>query len=202
MAYFLSFFCIAGILNNEHAREWLRNRNELPAPTLISGSVNMNMNTCLDWLWKVCGHQHQPVAQERDEWQMESQLAVGRTRTTATGDFWLCVMDRCLFYVCIHVHMTVYIYIYIHIYMYTLLPGKLHDTRLWCIDWKLGLQVAFWRLRRKGVWINSRFLIKIPHELALRVIVTSSFRLFQLLFTLLSPLFEPRISLPPAKRGG
>ena len=96
----------------------------------------------------------------------------------------------------------VYIYIYIHIYMYTLLPGKLHDTRLWCIDWKLGLQVAFWRLRRKGVWINSRFLIKIPHELALRVIVTSSFRLFQLLFTLLSPLFEPRISLPPAKRGG
>lgn len=122
------------------------------------------------------GIQFLPVAFERSEMPEGVEMIaieitmVGRTRTTATGDFWLRRMDPCL--------LT-----YIHVC--TLLPGKLHDMRLWCIDWKLGLQVAFWRLRHEGIWISSRFLIKIPHELA-GVIITRSLSLY------LSPL----LSLP------
>lgn len=59
----------------------------------------------------------------------------------------------------------VYAFVY---YTYTLLytwkAARYASVMYWLGSW--GLQVAFWRLRHHGMWISSRFLIKIPHELA------------------------------------
>lgn len=103
---------------------------------------------------------------------MRESLNVHQLSVTATGDFWLARTEFPL------------VRAYTHCYL-----ESLHDMLLWCIDWKLGLQVAFWRLRHEGIWISSRFLIKIPHELA-GVIVTWGSTVY------LSSLFShPRVTL-------
>lgn len=55
------------------------------------------------------------------------------------------------------------LYIYTHTYYYTWKAARYASVMYWLGSW--GLQVAFWRLRHQGIWISSRFLIKIPHEL-------------------------------------
>lgn len=112
----------------------------------------------------------------------------------ATGDFCL---SRSIW--ALYAHTWTQIDTRRYTWTYTQLPGKLHDMPPWCIDWKLGLQVAFWRLRHAGIWISSCFLIKIPHELAVVIVISGRMYILPLFSrpSVISPRCLPSTMIDP-----